>query len=164
MKIKQVVESVFSPLDFMQQDEAKERYPFRLRNIKQIISNIDPSLLQQQSMTAILVDAGPAESITFESCSEYSTGLAAYKAASEDIGYITFESPEKWMVLDNHQQHLALRIALKGKLGIPSCIKVPKAITNDLELHPEIADQEQLVVFVSHEDAERENLKSSEVI
>ena len=95
------------------------------------------------------------EDIVYESAAEAIPTLpAAYRVPMKDMGFLTLPGRERLIALDGQHRLLALKIAIKGFMGVPAGVKMTSAI-NKLEPHPELANEEISVIFVEHTDTQK---------
>lgn len=95
------------------------------------------------------------EDILYESVAEAIQSLpAAYRVPMKDMGFLTLPGKERLIALDGQHRLLALKIAIKGFMGVPAGVKMTAAI-NKLEPHPELANEEISVIFVEHTDTQK---------
>lgn len=93
------------------------------------------------------------DEMIFESVGEVLSNLpAAYKQPLKDMGFLTFPGNERLIALDGQHRLLALRIAIKGLLGLPGTVTKVSPSWNLLKPHPELAGEEISVIFVEHTD------------
>lgn len=95
------------------------------------------------------------EEIVFESVAEAIPSLpAAYRVPMKDMGFLTLPGKERLIALDGQHRLLALKIAIKGVMGIPAGEKMTVAM-NRLEPHLDLANEEISVIFVEHTDTQK---------
>ena len=95
------------------------------------------------------------EEIVFESVTEAVPSLpAAYRVPMKDMGFLTLPGKERLIALDGQHRLLALKIAIRGVMGIPAGEKMTAAM-NRLEPHPDLANEEISVIFVEHTDTQK---------
>lgn len=127
-------------------------------DIKRITEEIVPYVIDDPDrfFGAIIVDIlSGYDDIVFESVEEAVPGLpAAYRVPMKDMGFVTFPGKERLIALDGQHRLLALKIAIKGFMGVPAGVKMTAAI-NKLEPHPELANEEISVIFVKHDDPKK---------
>lgn len=76
----------------------------------------------------------------------------AYQAAVKDFGFITLPGNQVLIALDGQHRLLGLRVAIKGKMGLPANTDIKAAWEKYLVPHPELANEEISVIFVKHEN------------
>ena len=72
----------------------------------------------------------------------------------KDMGFLTLPGKERLIALDGQHRLLALKIAIRGVMGIPAGEKMTAAM-NRLEPHPDLANEEISVIFVEHTDTQK---------
>jgi DNA sulfur modification protein DndB len=72
----------------------------------------------------------------------------------KDMGFLTLPGKERLIALDGQHRLLALKIAIKGFMGVPAGVKMTAAV-NRLQPHPELANEEISVIFVEHTDTQK---------
>lgn len=78
----------------------------------------------------------------------------AYANPGKDMGFITLPGSERLIALDGQHRLLSLKIAIKGKEGVPYTEKPIQGI-NNLKAHPELAKDELSIIFVEHTDTQK---------
>ncbi len=124
-------------------------------DIRRIVEEIVPYVIEDPDhfFSSLIIDIYSGfEGIIFEPFSDVVKGLPyAYRARTQDIGFITLPGKERLIALDGQHRLLSLRIAIRGTMGIPAGMKAPQA-ANNLQPHPELASDELCVIFVEHTD------------
>lgn len=123
-------------------------------DIRRIVEDIVPYVVTDDDrfFSSLIVDIYKGfEDVTFEPVTKVVENLpAAYQTPMEDMGFLTLPGKERLIALDGQHRLLSLRIAIRGKSGVPGGIK-PFAAMNDLVPHPELMNEELSVILVEHE-------------
>ena len=67
------------------------------------------------------------------------------------MGFITLPGKERLIALDGQHRLLSLKIAIRGLMGVPAGTKTFHAM-NNLQPHPELANEELSIILVEHTD------------
>lgn len=124
-------------------------------DIKRVIEEMVPYIIEDPDrfFGSLIIDIYQGfEEIVFESIEEAMPNMpAAYRVPMKDMGFLTLTGKERLIALDGQHRLLALRIAIKGMMGIPAGTKMLSSY-NKLVPHPELANEEISVIFVEHTD------------
>lgn len=136
------------------EDMTAEEKMQREYDIHRIVEDIVPYVVTDDDrfFSSLIVDIYKGfEEVTFESVTKVVEKLpAAYQTPMKDMGFLTLPGKERLIALDGQHRLLSLRIAIRGKSGVPGGIK-PFAAMNDLVPHPELMNEELSVILVEHE-------------
>ena len=110
-------------------------------DIRRVVEEMVPYVVEDPDrfFGSLIIDIYSGyEDIVFESVAEAIPGLpAAYRMPMRDMGFLTLPGKERLIALDGQHRLLALRIGIKGFMGVPAGVKMTPAI-NKLEPHPEM--------------------------
>lgn len=127
-------------------------------DLKRIVEDMVPYIVDDPDrfFGSLIIDIFSGfDEIVFESAAEALPTLpAAYRVPMKDMGFLTLPGKERLIALDGQHRLLALKIAIKGIMGVPAGEKMTPAI-NRLEPHPELANEELSVIFVEHTDTKK---------
>ncbi len=127
-------------------------------DIRRVVEEMVPYVVEDPDrfFGSLIIDIYSGyEDIVFESVAEAIPGLpAAYRMPMRDMGFLTLPGKERLIALDGQHRLLALRIGIKGFMGVPAGVKMTPAI-NKLEPHPELANEEISVILVEHTDTKK---------
>lgn len=127
-------------------------------DIKRVVEEMVPYVVDDPNrfFGSLIIDIYSGyEEIVFESVDKTIQSLpAAYRVPMKDMGFLTLPGKERLIALDGQHRLLALKIAIKGVMGIPAGEKMTAAM-NRLEPHPGLANEEISVIFVEHEDPKK---------
>ncbi len=127
-------------------------------DIRRVVEEMVPYVVEDPDrfFGSLIIDIYSGyEDIVFESVAEAIPGLpAAYRMPMKDMGFLTLPGKERLIALDGQHRLLALRIGIKGFMGVPAGVKMTPAI-NKLEPHPELASEEISVILVEHTDTKK---------
>ena len=127
-------------------------------DIRRVVEEMVPYVIDDPDrfFGSLIIDVFSGfEDIVYESAAEAIPGLpAAYRVPMKDMGFLTLPGKERLIALDGQHRLLALKIAIKGFMGVPAGVKMTAAI-NKLEPHPELANEEISVIFVKHTDTQK---------
>ena len=125
-------------------------------DINRVVNDIVPYIVEDEDkfFGSLIVDIYQGfEEMMFESVSEVVSDLpAAYKQNLKDMGFLTLPGNERLIALDGQHRLLALRIGIKGIMGLPGWVTKISPLWNDLKPHPELAQEDISVIFVEHRD------------
>ncbi len=128
----------------------------RTLDINRVVNDIVPYIVEDEDkfFGSLIVDIYQGfEEMMFESVSEVVSDLpAAYKQNLKDMGFLTLPGNERLIALDGQHRLLALRIGIKGIMGLPGWVTKISPLWNDLKPHPELAQEDISVIFVEHRD------------
>lgn len=124
-------------------------------DIKRVIDEMVPYIIEDPDrfFGSLIIDIYQGfEEIVYESIEEAMPNMpAAYRVPMKDMGFLTLPGKERLIALDGQHRLLALKIAIKGMMGIPAGTKMLPSY-NKLVPHPELANEEISVIFVEHTD------------
>lgn len=124
-------------------------------DIKRVIEEMVPYIVEDPDrfFGSLIIDIYQGfEEIVYESIEEAMPNMpAAYRVPMKDMGFLTLPGKERLIALDGQHRLLALKIAIKGMMGIPAGTKMLPSY-NKLVPHPELANEEISVIFVEHTD------------
>lgn len=127
-------------------------------DIKRVVEEMVPYVVDDPNrfFGSLIIDIYSGyEDIVYESVAEaLQTIPAAYRVPMKDMGFLTLPGKERLIALDGQHRLLALKIAIKGVMGIPAGEKMTAAM-NRLVPHPELANEEISVIFVEHTDTQK---------
>ena len=127
-------------------------------DIKRVVEEMVPYVVDDPNrfFGSLIIDIYSGyEDIVYESAADaVSTLPAAYRVPMKDMGFLTLPGKERLIALDGQHRLLALKIAIKGVMGIPAGEKMTAAM-NKLMPHPELANEEISVIFVEHTDTQK---------
>ena len=127
----------------------------RTLDVNRVVSEIVPYVVEDPDrfFGSLIVDIFSGyEDMVFESVGSVAANLpAAYRVPLKDMGFLTLPGNERLIALDGQHRLLALKIAIKGFMGLPADTKINQSWKN-LEPHPELAEEEVSVIFVEHRD------------
>ena len=127
-------------------------------DIKRVVEEMVPYVVDDPDrfFGSLIIDIFSGyEDIEYESAAEAIPALpAAYRVPMKDMGFLTLPGKERLIALDGQHRLLALKIAIKGFMGVPAGVKMTAAI-NRLQPHPELANEEISVIFVEHTDTQK---------
>ena len=127
-------------------------------DIRRVVEEMVPYVIDDPDrfFGSLIIDVFSGfEDIVYESVAEAIPGIpAAYRVPMKDMGFLTLPGKERLIALDGQHRLLALKIAIKGFMGVPAGVKMTAAI-NKLEPHPELAKEEISVIFVKHTDTQK---------
>lgn len=122
-------------------------------DVKRIVEEIVPYVIEDPDrfFSSLIVDIYSGyDEIRYEPLSAVIEKIPeAYAVPMKDMGYITLPGKERLIALDGQHRLLSLKIAIRGIMGVPAGTKMFAAI-NNLQPHPEIANDELSVIFVEH--------------
>ncbi|GAB1360713.1 hypothetical protein MASR1M31_25380 [Porphyromonadaceae bacterium] len=135
-------------------DEKMQREVDMRRIVEEIVPYIcnDPD----RFFGSLIVDIySGMEEVVFESISSVVKSIPrAYALSMNDMGFITLPGSERLIALDGQHRLLSLKIAIRGKMGVPAGTK-PSPAFDKLEPHPEFSNEEISVIFVEHTDTKK---------
>ena len=124
-------------------------------DIRRIVEEIVPYVIEDPDrfFSSLIVDVYSGfEAIRFESLEKVVKDLPdAYAIPMEDMGFITLPGKERLIALDGQHRLLSLKIAIRGLMGVPAGTKTFPAM-NNLQPHPELANEELSIILVEHTD------------
>lgn len=123
-------------------------------DIRRIIQDIVPYVIQDPDLffSSLIIDVYSREKLEFEPLTDVVDKLpAAYRMPMQDMGFITLPGKERLIALDGQHRLLSLKIAIRGRMGVPAGTTAFAAL-NDLKPHPELASEELSVILVEHTD------------
>lgn len=127
-------------------------------DIKRVIEEMVPYVVEDPDrfFGSLIIDIYSGyEDIVYESAVEAVPSLpAAYRVPMRDMGFLTLPGKERLIALDGQHRLLALRIAIRGIMGVPGGVKLTSSF-NKLAPHPELANEEISVIFVEHTDTQK---------
>lgn len=127
-------------------------------DIKRVVEEMVPYVVDDPNrfFGSLIIDIYSGyEDIVYESVAEaLQTIPAAYRVPMKDMGFLTLPGKERLIALDGQHRLLALKIAIKGVMGIPAGEKMTAAM-NRLVPHPDLANEEISVIFVEHTDTHK---------
>lgn len=127
-------------------------------DIRRVVEEMVPYVVEDPDrfFGSLIIDIYSGyEDIVFECVAEAIPALpAAYRMPMKDMGFLTLPGKERLIALDGQHRLLALRIGIKGFMGVPAGVKMTPAI-NKLEPHPELANEEISVILVEHTDTKK---------
>ena len=127
-------------------------------DIKRVVEEMVPYVVDDPNrfFGSLIIDIYSGyEEIVYESAADAIPALpAAYRVPMKDMGFLTLPGKERLIALDGQHRLLALKIAIKGVMGIPAGEKMTAAM-NRLAPHPELANEEISVIFVEHTDTQK---------
>ncbi|MEE1257247.1 MAG: DNA sulfur modification protein DndB [Lachnospiraceae bacterium] len=127
-------------------------------DIKRIVEEIVPYVIEDPDrfFGSLTIDIFSGyENIVYESVADAMPNMpAAYRVPMKDMGFLTLPGKERLIALDGQHRLLALRIAVKGVMGIPAGEKMTPSMSK-LKPHPELANEEVSVIFVEHTDTQK---------
>ena len=127
-------------------------------DIKRVVEEMVPYVVDDPDrfFGSLIIDIFSGyEDIEYESAAEAIPALpAAYRVPMKDMGFLTLPGKERLIALDGQHRLLALKIAIKGFMGVPAGVKMTATI-NRLQPHPELANEEISVIFVEHTDTQK---------
>lgn len=122
-------------------------------DIRRIVDEIVPYVVNDEDrfFSSLIVDIYKGfEDISFEAISDVIKDMPmAYQGPMKDMGFLTLPGKERLIALDGQHRLLSLKIAIRGKSGVPGGIK-PFAGISSLVPHPELANEELSVILVEH--------------
>lgn len=135
-------------------DEKMQREVDMRRIVEEIVPYIcnDPD----RFFGSLIVDIySGMDEVEFEPISRIVKNIPrAYGLSMNDMGFITLPGSERLIALDGQHRLLSLKIAIRGKMGVPSGTK-PSLALDKLEPHPELGNEEISVIFVEHTDTKK---------
>lgn len=127
-------------------------------DIRRVIEEMVPYVIEDPDrfFGSLIIDIYQGyEEIIYESIEEAMPNMpAAYRVPMKDMGFLTLPGKERLIALDGQHRLLALKIAIKGIIGIPAGTKMLPSY-NKLTPHPELANEEISVIFVEHTDTQK---------
>lgn len=127
-------------------------------DIKRIVDEMVPYVVDDPDrfFGSLIIDVFAGfDEIVYESIKDVFSDLpAAYRVPMKDMGFLTLPGKERLIALDGQHRLLALRIGIKGVMGIPAGAKMTQTM-NKLKPHPELANEEISVIFVEHTDTQK---------
>lgn len=127
-------------------------------DIKRVVEEMVPYVVDDPNrfFGSLIIDIYSGyEEIVYESVAEaLQTIPVAYRVPMKDMGFLTLPGKERLIALDGQHRLLALKIAIKGVMGIPAGEKMTAAM-NRLVPHPDLANEEISVIFVEHTDTQK---------
>lgn len=124
-------------------------------DIRRIVEEIVPYVIEDPDrfFSSLIVDVYSGfEAIRFEPLEKVVKDLPdAYAIPMEDMGFITLPGKERLIALDGQHRLLSLKIAIRGLMGVPAGTKTFPAM-NNLQPHPELANEELSIILVEHTD------------
>lgn len=127
-------------------------------DIKRVVEEMVPYVVDDPNrfFGSLIIDIySGSEDVVFESVEKTIPSLpAAYRVPMKNMGFLTLPGKERLIALDGQHRLLALKIAIKGVMGIPAGEKMSAAM-NRLEPHPDLANEEISVIFVEHTDTQK---------
>jgi len=127
-------------------------------DIKRVIEEMVPYIIEDPDrfFGSLIIDIYQGyEEIVYESIEAVMPNMpAAYRVPMKDMGFLTLPGKERLIALDGQHRLLALKIAIKGIMGIPAGTKMLPSY-GKLVPHPELANEEISVIFVEHTDTQK---------
>lgn len=127
-------------------------------DIKRIVDEMVPYVIEDPDrfFGSLIIDIFSGyEDIIYESIAEAMPNMpGAYRVPMKDMGFLTLPGKERLIALDGQHRLLALRVAVKGMMGIPAGEKMTASMSK-LKPHPELANEEISVIFVEHTDTQK---------
>ncbi len=127
-------------------------------DMRRIVDEIVPYICNDPDrfFGSLIVDIySGMEEVEFEPISSVVKNIPrAYALSMNDMGYITLPGSERLIALDGQHRLLSLKIAIRGKMGVPAGTK-PSPALDKLEPHPELGNEEISVIFVEHTDTRK---------
>lgn len=127
-------------------------------DIRRVVEEMVPYLVDDPDrfFGSLIIDIYKGfEDIEYESVATAIPSLpAAYRVPMRDMGFLTLPGKERLIALDGQHRLLALKIAIKGIMGVPAGVKLTSAF-NNLQPHMNLANEEISVIFVEHTDTQK---------
>ncbi|MGL5436961.1 MAG: DNA sulfur modification protein DndB [Lachnospiraceae bacterium] len=124
-------------------------------DVNRVIADMVPYVVDDPDrfFSSLVIDIYQGwEDIEFELLENITGKLPnAYKNAMENFGFVTFPGNQVLIALDGQHRLLSLKIAIKGKMGVPAGVEWKPSWDKKVTPHPEIANEEVSVIFVKHE-------------
>ena len=156
MKAGQIIDSVGFAMEMQEWDSmtADEKMQ-RTLDVNRVVTDIVPYVIEDPDkfFGSLIVDIYQGyDEMQFESVAEVIPSLpAAYKMPLKDMGFLTLPGNERLIALDGQHRLLALKVAIKGVMGLPASMnKMSPSWSETLKPHPELANEEISVLFVEH--------------